>query len=158
MMLLLRLASAFHEEDIRYALVGGYAVNLHGAIRGTMDIDLAIALRQLDFIKVEKALNSLGLVSRLPVTSKEVFQFRKEYIERRNLVAWSFYNPKDPSEIVDIIITQDAQKLKIKRFSLQGVPLLVASISDLIRMKKMSGRPQDLLDVKALQLIEREAK
>lgn len=153
-MLLTKLASAFLKERLPYAIVGGYAVNLHGAVRGTIDIDLVIALKESDFVRTEKILKSLNLVSRLPVSGKEVFNFRQEYIENRNLIAWSFYNPKDPSEVVDIIITQDVQNMKIKKFSLQGVPLLVASIDDLIKMKRASGRPQDLLDIEALQALK----
>ena len=45
-MLLLRVTRAFAKARVRYALVGGYAVALHGAIRGTMDIDLVIGLSE----------------------------------------------------------------------------------------------------------------
>jgi hypothetical protein len=85
------------------------------------------------------------------VSATEVFHFRKEYISNRNLIAWSFYNPKSPSEILDIIITEDARKIKAERFYVNNTPLMVASKIDLIKMKKRSARPQDLLDVDALE-------
>jgi hypothetical protein len=145
------LAKALKSAQVKYALVGGYAVAFQGAARGTLDVDITIALTKDSFEQAEKALKSIGLVSRLPVSATEVFHFRKEYISNRNLIAWSFYNPKSPSEILDIIITEDARKIKAERFYVNNTPLMVASKIDLIKMKKRSARPQDLLDVDALE-------
>ncbi len=150
-MLLLRVARAFDRTRVPYALVGGYAVALHGAVRGTVDIDLVIRLRETDFLRAERALISLGLHPRLPVTAAEVFRYREEYIRNRSLTAWSFVNPALPSEIVDVILTEDLAKMKVRRIKVGGRTVRVASIEDLIRMKRSSGRPQDLEDVEALR-------
>ena len=150
-MLLLRVARAFDRNRVPYALVGGYAVALHGAVRGTVDVDLVIRLRESDFLRAERALMSLGLHPRLPVTASEIFRYREEYIRNRNLTAWSFVNPALPSEIVDVILTEDLAKMKVRRIKVRGRTVRVASIEDLIRMKRSSGRPQDLEDVGALR-------
>ncbi|HYS04629.1 MAG TPA: hypothetical protein VEW47_05490 [Candidatus Dormibacteraeota bacterium] len=150
-MLLLRVARAFHRTRVPYALVGGYAVALHGAVRGTVDVDLVIRLREGDFLRAERALLSLGLHPRLPVTASEVFRYREEYIRNRSLTAWSFVNPALPSEIVDVILTEDLARMKVRRIRVRGQTVRVASIEDLIRMKRSSGRPQDLEDVEALR-------
>jgi len=150
-MLLLRVARAFDRTRVPYALVGGYAVALHGAVRGTVDIDLVIRLRESDFLKTERALMSLGLHPRLPVTAAEVFRYREEYIQNRGLTAWSFVNPALPSEIVDVILTEDLAKMKVRRIKIRVQTVRVASIEDLIRMKRSSGRPQDIEDVEALR-------
>jgi len=113
MTLLEKICGCFNKNNISYAIVGGYAVALHGAPRGTIDIDFIINHIESTFIAVEAALRSMGLVPRLPVTAKEVFQFRQEYIKNRNLIAWSFYNPIDPIEIIDIIITEDLANYKV---------------------------------------------
>jgi hypothetical protein len=42
--LYVELFKALHEEGVRYVLVGGIAVNLHGVERATADVDLIIAL------------------------------------------------------------------------------------------------------------------
>lgn len=153
-MLLQKIAVAFNNAKIKYALVGGFAVSLQGAVRGTLDIDISLALTEETFLKAEKTLKSIGFVSRLPVQGKDVFHFRKEYINKRNLIAWSFYNPKNPSEVIDIIITEDARKIKVDRLYILNTPVPVASKDDLIRMKKASGRPQDLMDVQGLERVK----
>ena len=150
-MFLYRVVKALEAQRVRYAIVGGYAVALHGAVRGTVDLDLVLALDRAAFLGAEKAFSALGLKARLPVTGGEVFDFRKEYLEKRNLVAWSFSHPDNALEVIDVILTHDARKMKVVRVKSGDVVLKVASIPDLIEMKTASGRPQDVEDVKALR-------
>jgi predicted nucleotidyltransferase len=157
-MFIMKVANALSDYGVKYALVGGFAVSLHGAVRGTVDVDIVIGLAEEEFLKVEKAFQNLGLLSKLPVTAYQVFKFRKEYIEDRNLIAWSFYNPKNPLESVDVIITHDQQTFVVEAFKLAVGELKVASISDLIAMKEQAGRPQDLADVEALKKIVERRK
>jgi len=152
-MFIKRVIQALEANGIDYALVGGYAVALHGAVRGTVDIDLVITRSRDAYTRAEAALRQIGLQSRLPVKACEVFDFREEYIRNRNLTAWSFINPDNPLEIVDIIITEDAGKLAVVERHAFGKTLRVASIPDLVRMKRQSGRPQDLEDIRALERI-----
>ena len=152
-MLVTRVCQKLSDKKVKYAIVGGYAVALHGAVRGTMDLDLVIENNLKSYVLAEKALKELGFDSRLPVDGETVFHFREEYIKNRNLVAWSFYNPGDPSEIVDIVITHDLSKSKRKKISLDTMKIYVLSKPDLIAMKKESGRPQDLADAQALEML-----
>ena len=153
-MFIQRVVRALDKNRVRYALVGGYAVALHGAIRGTVDIDIAIALNRATFKRVEDALEGIGLESRLPVTAEDVFAFREEYIQKRNLTAWSFVNPRNPLELVDVLITEDASKINTIRKRAFGMNIKLATISDLIAIKKKSGRQQDLEDIKALKKLQ----
>lgn len=153
-MFLLEIVHALEKRNLNYSLVGGYAVSLHGAVRGTMDVDIVLQLSKPSFVAAEKAFKDLGLISRLPITAEEVFDFRKEYIENRNLTAWSFIDPKNPSRLLDIIITEDVKKMKSVKIKVMGKFVQVASISALIEMKTKSGRPQDIEDIKALRLIQ----
>ena len=142
---------ALEKHNIKYALVGGYAVALHGAIRGTVDVDIVIALTKASLEGAESALGNIGLQSRLPVTAEDVYRFRKEYIENRNLVAWSFINPDNPIEVVDILITEDVKNIKTVTRQAFGMTIRIAAIPDLIKLKKKSGRPQDIEDIRALE-------
>ena len=89
---LVRLVRAFTQARVQFAVVGGYAVALHGAVRGTFDVDVILALNEANFAAAEAALKKIGLSSRVPVTAHEILSFREEYIARRNLIAWSFVN------------------------------------------------------------------
>jgi len=148
-----RVRASFENEGLEFALVGGFAVALHGAPRGTVDIDCIISHRERDFLLCEKALSAIGLKPRLPVTAFELFQFRQEYINDRNLIAWSFINLDNPVEILDVIITVDLRKVKTVTKKLGIEKIKIIALDDLISMKKQSGRPQDLEDVKALEAL-----
>jgi len=150
-MFIKKATDALNKANITYALVGSYAVALHGVIRGTVDLDFVIAFEQEQFDAVEKALQSIGLEPRLPISANEVFQFREEYIEKRHLVEWSFINQANPLEVVDIIITHDAKQMNTDTLSVDGMTIQIATKDALISMKKASGREQDLEDVAALE-------
>ncbi len=153
-MFLLRVIEAFNNNGVNYAVAGGYALALHGVVRGTVDIDFVIPLTEADFILVEKTLRGIGLEPKLPVDAKTIFSFREEYIKNKNLVAWSFFNPKLPSEIVDVIITCDLAKMNFVTIDISGRNVNIVSADELIKMKKNSGRPQDVEDVRALEYVK----
>ena len=85
------------------------------------------------------------------MSAREVYAFRDEYVRNRNLIAWTFHNPDDPLEQVDIIINYDLTGKRTKRVELSSGPVEVLSIRDLIAMKRESGRPQDIEDIRALE-------
>lgn len=154
-MFLYEVVDALAGAGVPFAIAGGYAVALHGAVRGTVDVDIVVELSRKRFVAAEAALKNLGLVPRLPVTAAEVFEFREEYIRNRNLLAWSFYDPKDPTRVVDIVIAHDLRTLGVEKVRVEGRVLPVLALEDLIAMKKASGRPQDLEDARALKELRR---
>jgi len=139
------------QANVPYAIVGGYAVALHGALRGTIDIDFVIKWSLKHLQNTEQALKQLGLVSMLPLDAESVFHFRNEYIQQRHMISWNFYDPKKPSKQVDVIINYDLSAAHTKLIKTSSGPIHILSRKDLIEMKKASGRPQDLEDVKALE-------
>ena len=150
-MLLLKFTEKLDEFKVPYCIVGGLAVALHGYVRVTMDIDIVIQISDRNFELCEKALKELNFESKIPVTAKEVSKFRKEYIEKRNLIAWSFYNKKNPFEVVDILLTHDQKNFDIEKIEIYGKKVSLISKKDLIKMKLESGRPQDLIDIEQLK-------
>jgi hypothetical protein len=154
MLFLNKICSALADKGIRYAIVGGHAVALHGAVRGTVDIDIALAWNLKSLQATEQALQDIGLLSRIPVSANDVYEFRDEYIQKRNLIAWNFYNPDNLTEQVDIIITYDMKGRKVKVIETAGGIVHILNRQNLIDMKQASGRPQDLEDVKALRKLK----
>lgn len=149
------VCSALEKAKIPYAIVGGYAVALHGALRGTVDVDVAIHWTLKNLQDTEKALKQMGLVSLIPLTAENLFHFREEYIQNRNLIAWNFYDPSNPLHQVDIIINYDLKNASnTKKIKTPLGAIRILSLKDLIKMKEASGRPQDLEDVKALNCLD----
>ena len=146
-----QLIDVLERHGVKYAIVGGYALALHGVVRGTVDVDLVLKISRDNYRNAEKALAELGLTSRLPVGADEVIDFRDEYISNKNMAAWNFRNLQDMTQDVDIIITQDLSSMKIDKFKVGQRVMPVVSVRDLIRMKRKSGRPQDLQDIEALE-------
>jgi len=153
-----KVVLALDRHGVDYCLVGGFAVAFHGAIRGTVDIDAIIQHTEDQFNRCEKALKSIGLTPRLPVSASDVFHFKKEFIKKRNLVAWSFLNPDNPLEVVDVIITKDKSHVKTSSISVFGDPIKIIALPDLIKMKGESNRPQYREDLKALKQLLKEKK
>lgn len=149
-MLLYELTDHFHKHKIPFAIVGGYALALQGLIRATMDVDLVLHLKLSDFKKAESCLMELGLKSRLPLRAEEVIQMRLEYIEKRNLLAWSFVDFANPTRQVDLLLTMDLNELETENISVAGRKLRVASLESLLAMKMDSDRPQDQADVQRI--------
>lgn len=147
------VCAALNEAKVPYAVVGGYAVALHGVVRGTVDVDIAIEWTLKNLENVEKAFKDIGLVSFLPIDARNLFLFRNEYMQNKNLVAWNFYQPMNPARQVDIIINFDLKNASTKSIKTSSGNIKVLSKQDLISMKKASGRPQDLEDVKALEAL-----
>jgi len=144
------LVNVLNKEKINYMIVGGYAVNFHGYSRNTVDIDLIIKFTLSNLKKLEASLNSMGLVSRLPIDADSVYKFRDEYIKNRNLLAWNFYSVEDPTDQIYILINHDVDDFKSEKFRVGDLELKVIVKDDLIKMKKTAGREKDLLDIKEL--------
>ncbi len=148
-----RVVASLGRARVRFAIAGGHAVALHGAVRGTVDLDLVLVSSRENFVAAESAFNRMGLWSRLPLKAEEVFDFREEYIRNRNLIAWSFVNPADPTELVDIILTEDLEAMQVDLIPVGRLRLPVVAVPDLIRMKEKSGRAQDIEDIRVLRRV-----
>lgn len=155
-MFIYEITDAFNAAKLKFAVVGGYALALHGLVRATMDVDFVLSLTKEDFELAEKTLQKIGLQSRLPIRAQDLISMRQEYIENRNLIAWSFVDYKNPSRQVDILITKDLKTMDIEKVSVGGRKIPVASLNELLKMKTESGRPQDLIDIESIKAKLRE--
>jgi hypothetical protein len=146
-----KVCTALERAEVPYAVVGGYAVALHGAVRGTVDVDFVINWTLENLQKVEHVMQELGLVSRIPINALLLFQNKDEYSKNKNLIAWNFYDPKNPAQQIDLIVNYDLQHSDIMPVHTQAGTIQVLAKKPLIAMKHASGRAQDIEDVKALE-------
>ncbi len=149
-MFLYDVINILNKENVKFAVAGGYALALHGIVRATIDVDLCIKLSKKQFKSIEKALSLIGLKSRLPISSDDMALYRKEYIENRNLTAWSFVDYKNPARIVDILITEDLKSSDYETIIVSGSKVPVLKLEKLYDMKQSTGRAKDKEDLQPI--------
>lgn len=141
-------------------MVGGIAVVLHGHLRATKDLDLAIDLAPEQARKAIEALTSAGLRPTLPVNAGDFAEpaIRETWVRERNMVVFQMVDPKDARRSVDLFAEPpiDFEDLWARAvlIAVDDVTVRVAAISDLVAMKRTSGRPLDLDDIAQLEKLE----
>ena len=140
------LLSLFNAKRVEYLVIGGYAVVQHAEPRFTNDLDLWIGTDPANADAVYNALHDFGA----PLSGLTSDDFKE--------AGW-FYQMGVPPSRVDILMGVPGVEFRAaweRRLEVDFDGLLVPFISheDLISTKLASGRPQDLIDVKALRKSE----
>jgi hypothetical protein len=143
-------------HGVRYVLIGGLAAVTHGSPLVTQDIDICYARTPDDLERLAAALRDVhaslrGADRDLPLVldarmlrAGDAFTFTTD-------VGWIdiLGSPAGTSGYDELARTAD-------RFELFGHRVLVASVDDLIRMKRATGRPKDLLALEELGALREE--
>jgi hypothetical protein len=151
---------ALYEEEVRYLIVGGMAVNLYGYARMTVDLDIMVDLDEGNLEKLIKAMEKLNYQPRVPVKPIEftLSEKREDWIKEKGAVVFTFIDLSDPIKHIDIFLRNpvDFEKAYQSRTTihLKGIPISLVSIDDLIELKRLSGRPRDLEDIHHLNMIK----
>ena len=156
----LDLFGALARHRVRYVVVGGLALNLHGVERATMDVDLAVAL---DVPNVEAAIDAFETLGLVPVAPVKIQEARDPDTLRRgrrdkNMVAFGLRPGRGAGPTVDCLIDPAVPFATLvgnaitKSIGELRVP--IASIDDLIALKRAAGRAIDLADIEALERLK----
>jgi hypothetical protein len=151
-----------NENGVRYVVVGGFAVVLHGHPRMTADIDLAVDLDPKAAALAIQTLTGMGLRPRVPVAPEAFADAaqRERWVEERGMRVFNLYDPNDPLRSVDLFVEHPIPFEELwARSELIALPsgdVRVASIDDLIEMKRIAGRRQDSEDIEALEALRDE--
>ncbi|MEN8263260.1 MAG: hypothetical protein ABFR82_07340 [Nitrospirota bacterium] len=148
-----------NKKRINYVVVGGVAFVLHGIVRLTADLDLMISLDRKNVAKFVGVMKEFGYKPKLPVKPEELMDRdkREVWLKERNMKVFSYYSPKQPLSLIDVFIYEpilfDELKANAVKIKSGNISIPVASADDLIKLKKISGRRQDMEDIKALKKI-----
>lgn len=149
---------------VRYVVVGGLATVLHGYARLTADVDLAVDLAPEEATKIIQALVAKGFRPQVPVLPEEFADptVREVWFREKHMRAFSLVDPTNPMRVVDLLLKPEVPFEELLARS-QGVMLnrtkiRIASIDDLIALKRHAGRPQDLADIEQLETIRRQKR
>ena len=142
--------NTLNQKEIRYAVCGGWAMAIHGLPRATIDIDILVLSEDLnDVWEVAKSLgyNVKGLPLHFHGGIIEIRRISKIDKKTKRLYTIDFLLVTEALKSVwesrEIIEWEDGETWTVSR---QG----------LIKLKKISGREQDLLDIKKLHEIKDE--
>ena len=146
-----------NDAGIRYVIVGGVAVNLHGHRRFTADVDVLLALDEENLEKMTRLMHSLNYVERLPVQLKELSDPKKveEYFEQKGMTAYTFLSNNRERIDVDVLAGKSLSFDEYENREVlldidEGVTVPVISIDDLLALKKEANRAKDLEDIRVL--------
>ena len=138
----LELLKLLNQHGVKYLVIGGYAVVLHGHNRMTGDLDLFIELSPRNAEAFCAAYHEFGL-GRGEVTAKD-------FLEKGKMIRAGFEPMR--LEILNQIsgVTFDECYPHRVEVKIEGVPIQFIGRNQLIANKLASGRDKDLSDVKKL--------
>ena len=154
-----RTLLALAEADVKYLIVGGVAVVLHGHLRVTADLDLVVQLQPDNVTRCIRALQDLGFRARAPVPAAQFAnpKMRESWMREKGLTVFSLWSPELPGFEVDLFVREpfdfDAVYQRAMRVQLDRCTATVISLPDLIVLKQEAGRPRDQEDVAALRTL-----
>ena len=155
------LFRALNASGTRYVVVGGVATVLHGHARLTADVDLILDLEPEPAAAAMRALAALGLQPRVPVDPDDFAdeRIRNVWIRDKGMRVFSLFKRDDPLLSVDVFAEHpvDFEGLyeRAEVCDIDTVPVRIASIPDLIHLKRLADRPRDREDVEKLEEILR---
>ncbi|HEX7060952.1 MAG TPA: hypothetical protein VF200_03230 [Woeseiaceae bacterium] len=158
------IVQALNAAEVRYLIAGGLAVNAHGYVRFTKDVDIVIALDTDNILGAFKALATLGYKPTVPITAAQFADaaLRQRWIDEKNMKVLNFFSDTYRETPVDLFVFEPFEFETEHSLALQGelLPDLIArfvSIPTLIRMKEAAGRARDLDDIEHLRMIQQES-
>lgn len=146
-----KIIQGLNKEKIKYVLVGGSALVVHGIPRSTLDIDIYIVAKEKNIKKIFNMASCLGMRSEQEAILSISSQSK---LISGQWLCFSYEN----QDILDVYLANEKEFEKVYVSSEikkdEALSIRVASLDGLEKMKKKSGRPVDLADVEFI----REAK
>ena len=145
---ILNFWQCLYQNDVRYIMVGGFAINLHGYSRATKDIDIWIDDTLENRKNLRKALKEQGSGDYEPI---ETMQF---------IPGWTNFQ-LNMGFILDVMVQvkglneigfDECYKYAVVA-EIETIPVKFLHYNHLITCKKAAGRPRDLSDIEELEKI-----
>ena len=130
-----------NSNNVRYLLIGGWAVGLHGSPRATKDIDFLVAI---DDENLEKLQNALLEFKAPPFDIKSFGKIGSVIRMGRSPIQIDIINKADGINIEEVYSRRNLMNV-------DGLNIYVISKDDLIINKRASGREQDAADAVKLE-------
>ncbi|MEM6793111.1 MAG: hypothetical protein AAF725_03975 [Acidobacteriota bacterium] len=144
------LLELFEKRRVKYALVGGYAVNFYGYSRATQDLDLLVYPSIPNAQRIMAALDEFGFgEAGIP----------RQYFEQKGS---AIHLGVEPNRIDLLTSLKSVDNDRIFQNSIRGslgsVTVNIIAIDDLIEVKHRSERLRDRADAEELRRLERHSQ
>jgi hypothetical protein len=149
------LLAALTGHGVDFVVVGGIAATLHGSDRATFDLDICPDLDAANLEVLGRALTEMD--ARLRGIEEDVpFVPDGRTLARMQILTLdTSFGPLDVLMRPDDSPPYRQLRGRAERVDLGTVAVLVASVDDLLAMKRAAGRDKDNLDVETLEAIKR---
>lgn len=140
-----------NQHNVEYMVVGGYALAFHGKPRHTGDLDIWINVSEENAKRMLKVVSDFGLQS---------LGFQKEDFLTEGLISQIGYPPLriDVLNLIDGVKFSEAL-LNMEKIELENdLVINYIGLADFVKNKKVSGRKQDVADVKTLEKLIKNRK
>lgn len=139
----LDLLAEFARSNVRVLVIGGYAVGAHGRPRATKDLDLFLEPLSKDVR--DRACAALAVFGAPPHVVESLRSADPSQ------VVW-FGTPPLRIDLLSNVGGLDFEMVWQRRLELKSgeVVIHVVGLDDLLALKRIAGRPQDLADIRAL--------
>lgn len=136
--------SMLNKHEVKYILVGGFAVILHGYSRTTGDMDIWVDRDQENYQRLKSAFEEFGM---------PVFDMTKENF--LNHPVWDVFTFGVPPVAIDIMTKVKGLDFgdtygQAVTFEDDGLSIKTIHKDQLIKAKKHSNRPKDVDDIQNL--------
>ena len=83
---------------------------------------------------------------------------RKRWKEEKGMLVFSFFHPKEQGKLIDVFVDEPIPFDEVERdrkvIKVEDIEIPIVSIDHLKKLKRISGRPQDLADIESLEALE----
>ena len=137
--------AALNLEKVKYILVGGYSVILHGYSRTTGDMDLWVERSEENYNRIKQAFFHFGM---------PVFDMTQEnFLSHPNWDVFTFGTPPVAIDLMVQLKGLDFNNAYVKSvlFEDDGLTILTIHKDDLIKAKLSANRPKDQDDLANLR-------
>ena len=153
----IRILRRLQAHDVRFVLIGGFAAKAHGSPSLTLDIDICYARGRDNLERLAAVLGELGSVLRGAPRDLR-FHPDSQILERGDMFALTtdfgdfdiLATPAGVSGYSELENNAEDAELD------DGLVVRVASLDDLIRMKRAAGRPKDRVELEILGALRDE--
>lgn len=152
------IMEALDRGGVRFLVAGGLAVNTHGFLRVTADLNIVIQLFPENILKAFAALDSLGYRPLAPVTADAFVdaQLRAGWVKDKGMRVLSFVSDEHRTVTVVVFVQEpftfdDEYSKALVKVLEGGAVVRFVSLETLLQMKAEAGRPRDLADIEELK-------